>query len=308
VFRTEWTRRPARWLLRAWSWTGRKYGWHYQVMESWGPLLAPGYLLTNRLPDGSLVECDLRDHVQRQMFFQGTYEPVDAYLFTRLATTGSTVIDAGANVGQYTLLASTCVGPQGQVHSFEPIPATFDRLRRHVQRNGIGNVRLEQAALWDEPGELELGLAADLPGNCGSYSVGQTGGAVRCRAMRLDDYLAQQGVGRVDLVKMDIEGAEPRALRGMNATLGRDRPMLMLEANREACARLGDGLAELWSLLAGFGYRAWAAGRRSSEWRELRDPSGVVQQNVYAFPGVPPAALTGGWDVRDAIRWARRGA
>src|SRR5205085_1504296 len=112
--------------------------------------------------------------VQRHIYFQGVYEPVEAYLFSRLAAPGMTVVDAGANVGQYTLIASARVGPSGAVHSFEPVPETYRVLAEHVAANRAANVVANRAAcasLGYGPADLwdllvrDLGYSAWRAGN-----------------------------------------------------------------------------------------------------------------------------------------------
>ena len=208
-------RAAGRAALQAWAGTCTAPGYLYQAMEAYGPSLSDGGRLPSRLPDGSMIECDLRDHVERQMYFLGAYEPIEAYLFTRLVRPGLTVVDAGANVGQYTLLAASGVGPTGAVHCFEPVAANFARLEAHLAANRVINVRANRSALWHEPAEVRLGLPADTVGNAGSFSVGSLASSVvAALAEPLDAYDERMGVGRVDLVKMDIEGAEWAALRG----------------------------------------------------------------------------------------------
>jgi FkbM family methyltransferase len=300
----------ARGMLRVWARTGRLHGYFYRTMERWGSRLAEAELLVSHLPDGSRVECDLRDHVQRHMFFQGVYEPVEAFLFSRLVRPGTVVVDAGANVGQYTLLAASAVGASGTVHSFEPVPRNFTRLRRHVERNGVTNVRLNPLALWHEPGELELGLPTDEV-NDGSYSAGAaTASAVPAvvgRAVRLDDYARENSLTGVALLKMDVEGSEWAALRGMAEVLDRDRPILLLEVNREACERLGYDPSVFWDFLCGeLGYTSWQIGLSSADWKALLSATGIDRANVLFVPDGLPAAVSTGWDCRTCLQWARR--
>jgi FkbM family methyltransferase len=221
------------------------------------------------------------------------------------------VVDAGANVGQYTLLAATAVGPKGQVHSFEPVPETFERLRRHVVANNLVNVHLNQAALWCEPTELHLSLAAEARDNKGAYSVGIHNplAEVASKAVRLDDYLAALGTDGLHLIKMDIEGAELLALRGMADTLWHRRPLLLMEINRPACARLDYDVKLIEELLVReLGYRVWAIGHSSSTCHSLETLTGIRQQNVIFHQVDLPAGVTTGWDLKSVLRWARSGA
>src|SRR5438034_10835429 len=118
-----------------------------------------------------------------------------------------TVVDGGANVGYYTLLASSTVGDGGHVYAFEPDVRNLDYLRSNVAANLCSNVTVEGGALAD--------LTGDAPFNRDPYGaegfVGGTGAAAIVRVVRLDDYFRVRQWPRVDLVKLDIEGGEPKA-------------------------------------------------------------------------------------------------
>lgn len=302
-----WYQSVGRSVLRAWARSAKAPGWHYRIMESIGSSLAGDNLVTARLVNGCQMNCDLRDHVQRQIYFLGAYEPITSYLFTRLLHPGMIVIDGGANVGQFTLLASTGVGPHGQVHSFEPVPATFDRLRFHIRSNGLRNVHLNQAALWRQRERLTLSLPQEMLDNLGAYSAGFecSRTEVEAPALTLDDYVAESELQRVDLVKLDVEGAELFALQGMEQVLDRHRPLLLVEVCRETTARFGYDPRDLWTLLHDrFGYSAWSIRDRSRSSRQLDDLNAVVQQNILFYPDELPTEIKGDWDLKTCLRWA----
>lgn len=293
--------------LRAWARSGKAPGYHYEAVERWGSRLARRPL-TAVLPDGSLVECNLRESVQRHIYFHGAYEPIESFLFTRLIRPGAVVVDAGANVGQFTLLAASFAGPTGAVHSFEPVPSNFRRVWENVERNAAATARVNQLALWNEPATLELGRPPTAEAdNDGTFAVGVTGGVV-ASGIRFDDYAREHGVGRVDVVKMDIEGAEWPALRGMNDALERYRPVLLLEVNRVTCQRAGYDPQVFWDMLCGgLGYTAWRIGLSAREWARLASPPHTKQTNVLFTPGKLPKTVASGWDFRSCLRWARSG-
>jgi len=296
-------------LLRIWGFWGKAPGWHYRAVERWGRRLSAGKLIQSSLVNGCCMDCDLQDQIQRLIYFQGLYEPVEAFLFTSILQPGMTVVDAGANVGQYTLLASRAIGPAGTVYSFEPVPSTFSRLQSHVRDNRLENVQLTRAALWAEATVLRIGLSPDMSNNCGAYSVGSSNPAttLECHSLRLDDFVFERRIDRVDLVKMDIEGAELFALHGMLSTLRRHRPILLMEVNRVAATRLGYSPADLWDLLVtDLGYRAWAIGHSHHVSHALTDLDEIEQQNVIFHVEDLPAAVTEGWDLKSVLRWARR--
>ncbi len=174
------------------------------------------------------------------------------------------VIDVGANVGQYTLLGARRVGPAGQVHAFEPIPANYAALVANVRNNAFTDrVRANQAALWNQPDTLTLYLdAADVQDNRSDYTVGRREGAadvVSAPALALDEYARDNPLPRVDLIKLDIEGAELYALQGMHAILERHHPLLLLEINRPNCLAVGYEPVRIEELLRGYGYRFCAS-------------------------------------------------
>jgi FkbM family methyltransferase len=296
-------------LLRAWGRHGKAFGYFYQAMESWGKDLGSSRSIPAKLPNGLTVNCDLHDHVQRHIYYQGVYEPIESYLFSRLLQPGMTVVDAGANIGQYSLLASTRIGPSGTVYAFEPVPKNLKRLINHLIINSVTNVRANNVGLWHEDTTIELGVPGDQTGNDGSFSVGGVRDtllpAVIARAVRLDHFLTEQKCLRVDLIKMDIEGSELFALQGMQAILERDRPILLVEINESASTRMGYDTKECWKFLVGqLGYRAWRIGHSASDWRLLESLDDIAQANCLFTPADLPASIASDWTFRKCLRWA----
>ena len=243
-------------ILRRWARTQRAPGYLYQLVEKMGPRFS-SRLYQTRIPGGYLMNCNLRDHVQRQIYFFGAYEPVHSFLFTQLLKPGMVVIDAGANVGQCTLLSAASVGEFGSVHAFEPVPGTFALLRAHLESNGFLNVELNQAALWNEETTISLGLPDGDFANLGSYSIGAPEARVTALATSLDDYMERKGLERIDLIKMDIEGAEPYAILGAARGLEKFHPIIMMEIV-VTLRRTGSSPSALWKQMRALGYRAWS--------------------------------------------------
>ncbi len=129
---------------------------------------------------------------------------------------GSVVVDAGANIGIYSQFLSKCVGPRGAVHSFEPSPDNFERLRMAV--SNLINVHANQLALSDKTGELQLYISDVLNVDHRVYPTGdESRRTVAIQAIALDDYFKPGEP--VDLIKMDIQGYELHALRGAERVL-----------------------------------------------------------------------------------------
>ena len=212
------------------------------------------------LPGGGRIETDLSDHVQRQIYFLGYYERRITDIVTETLGPGDTFVDVGANVGYYTVLAGLLVGPCGVVHSFEPIPEIYESLKENVALNGLDNVRLNRAALSEEAADqLEIYLPGE--GNKGWGSMVKRpypyhpGPAIKCRALSLDQYVRRAGIDHTRLIKLDIEGAELFALRGMQEILSSPRaPDLICEVDPELLVGAGHTPSDVIQFMEAFGY------------------------------------------------------
>ncbi|HLM66817.1 MAG TPA: FkbM family methyltransferase, partial [Longimicrobium sp.] len=149
----------------------------------------------------------------------GTYEPEQTRLFEQHIRPGGTVLDVGANVGYYTLLASVLAGDAGRVHAFEPEPRNAEFLRRHAAINRRANVTVRQAAVSDRAGTARF----DFGSGSGTGRLAHAG-AIEVRTLRLDDYCTEHGLAPT-AVKIDVEGAEVAVLEGARGMLERYRPV-----------------------------------------------------------------------------------
>lgn len=165
--------------------------------------------------------------------FAGTYEPEQTRLFREYVKPGATLLDVGAHVGYYTLLAAALVGRSGRVVAFEPNPRNYAFLRRHVAVNGCHHVEVEDAAVSDENGvaAFEFGTGTGT-GRLTGRSV-TADGAVEVRTVRLDDFCAARSVAP-DAIKIDVEGAELNVLRGAERTIAAHSPVIFLSTHGAA--------------------------------------------------------------------------
>ncbi len=151
------------------------------------------------------------------------YEPHVARVFRELLRPGMRVLDLGANIGYYTMLAAARVGPAGSVIAFEPGPANGALLAASVAANGFGNVALFSCAVADSAGVVGL----RLDDSNGQIDAAGAPGATLVQAVSLDQLLGP--AHPVDLIKLDIEGAEGLALAGMRGLLRAARPIIVTE-------------------------------------------------------------------------------
>jgi FkbM family methyltransferase len=174
-----------------------------------------------------------------------------------------TFIDVGANMGLYTLFAARKVGPHGVVVAIEPSSREFARLKAHIELNRLANVRLLQVAVSNCRGEADLLVATEE--KSGHNTLGAFGydsvtpqGNERVPVERLDDIVQQEELQRVDVIKMDIEGAEFLALQGATRTLSQFRPVLLLEISDRTLAHQGCSSQQVWEFLTQIGYSIYS--------------------------------------------------
>ena len=180
-----------------------------------------------RLPrdlGGAAFVCDVRDSIAREAFFTGRYEPQETLIFNRLVDAGSVVVDVGANWGYFTLLAAQRAGRNGRVLALEPNPGLFAQLRTNVMQNGFGNVTCLGVAAADQRGKIPF-IDAGSIGNSGLSRFARAAERPDFIAptISLDSLLDQAALERVRLVKIDVEGAEPSVLAGMQRGIARRR-------------------------------------------------------------------------------------
>lgn len=176
------------------------------------------------LIDGHDLTLDFRDSLA---LARGFYEPEEEAWYRQHVHAGHVVVEVGANIGYFTVMLARAVGETGRVISYEPDPTLNGILRENVARNGYAMVEVRQSAVADQRGVLNFYRSRKSQGDNRLFTHGRDGGVLNVDAVTLDEDLAELGV-RVDLLKMDIQGAEPLALRGYEQTLESCPPRRML--------------------------------------------------------------------------------
>jgi FkbM family methyltransferase len=209
--------------------------------------------LTGIHQTGARVLCDLTDSVQRSIFYTGTYEPTLTALIEAEIQPGDVFLDIGANVGHYSLLAAKKLGATGHVHAIEASRQTADLLRETVRRSKLGRtITVHQVAASDRSGQMVLATPADSTSYMGMRYLAPEGGAGEVvEVVRVDEYLSVAPT----VVKVDVEGADLRALVGMERIFRECPPRcLFVEAIDEQLARFGDSTAAMLGYMSGMGY------------------------------------------------------
>jgi FkbM family methyltransferase len=167
----------------------------------------------------------------------GQYEPHVMQLLSRLVQPTDVCVDIGANIGVLTLTLAR-LAANGKVYAFEPGHASFAYLEKNIAAADAAHVVAAPMGVYDLTGTLPLQVSESHPG--GSY-ISQTdaheAASESIPVTRLDDWVEANGIDRLDVMKLDIEGAELRVIDGARKTLDRFRPVLVVECNPVALER-----------------------------------------------------------------------
>ena len=180
----------------------------------------------------------------------GMAEPETVHLMFRVLREGDICYDAGANIGLFTLVMSRLVGPTGKVLAFEPSPNNISKLTVNLAVNRVTNVEIHEVALWNGHQELPFFMAIDSGTNScarGDNTITET----EVQACRLNEF---KTTARPRLIKMDVEGAEHRALQGATDLLHRRVPYIVCELNPTALGRMGTTQRALRQFMIDNGY------------------------------------------------------
>ncbi|MFC9847872.1 FkbM family methyltransferase [Streptomyces sp. NPDC127595] len=235
---------------------------------------------------GARFAVDTQDLIQRYLYLFGVWEPhMTNWLRSRLKP-GDGFIDVGANIGVFSVLASQLVGEEGQVVAIEASPVFHQRLLQEARLNECGNLRAVNAGVSDSRQTLTFVLASSR--NMGANSIvpydGPAESSFEIEARPLPELLDPSEIARARVIKIDVEGAEGKVVRGLEPILDKLRPdaEISVEVTPDRMAQLGDSADELMKTMAGAGFHVYR------------------MENDYA-PQSYPRALSGA--PRVPVRW-----
>jgi len=173
--------------------------------------------------DGHKMFLDPRDILS--LSTRKSYEEFETKLVKKIIKEGDVVIDIGGNIGYFTLIFAKLVGENGQVFVFEPEPNSYKILKKNVEINGYNNVKLINKAVSNEPKKVKLYLDDS---NLGGHSLANRNNkkSIEIDAIKLDEFLGSKG--KINFIKMDVEGAEIEAIKGMSDLLKKMDDLKML--------------------------------------------------------------------------------
>jgi len=254
--------------------------------------------------DGLSVYAYPGNETSRAIFVTGNYEPNEFFMLAQVLRPGMIFVDVGANMGLYTLFAAQRVGEHGRVLAIEPSTRECGRLLKNVAANSLSNVRLLWNAVSDSRSDTDLLIAEE------EWSGHNTLGAFAydtplatketVRTERLDDIVLREELSRVDIIKLDVEGAELLALKGAVGILERFRPLFLLELADRALCHQGSSSAQIWDFCRQKGYRIFAFDQTTGLPVLAQQKPYYDSENVVAVPESYEAAAAWHGDSYDS--------
>jgi len=224
--------------------------------------LGPGKPVRVEVEPGVSLRLDPADMIGRQILFGNVWQPEVWQSISDGLSTGGVFLDVGAHIGYETLKASVKVGPSGRVISFEPNPHTLRELRANIAASHATNVTVEPIACTDIEQTLKL-YDSTSEGNSGSSSLSLANAdeakmgtlpSYTVKGRPIDDVVRELGLSRLDVIKVDVEGAEYLVLRGAQKTLRRFHPKLVMEVVPFQLANMNTSVEDLLLFIRELGY------------------------------------------------------
>jgi FkbM family methyltransferase len=215
------------------------------------------------------IQIDLSKTMGASLYWTGFHEFNEMRFLNRFLKEDMTFVDVGANQGEFALFVSKRL-PKGRVLAFEPMSMFFDRLQDNVRINNLSNIRSFKLGLSDHNGEVPIYFNADNTSNHeGLASLYPLDSKNESRELihlaTMDDVVARESIGRIDFIKIDVEGSEWAVLRGAGKILKEFKPALMVELNSETAAKAGYNVADMVSWLMDLGYQPYQMAKRGLE-------------------------------------------
>jgi FkbM family methyltransferase len=268
----------------------RRWLWQYfNDRKREGPIVIPWHY-------GTRLRLFLGNDMSRQIYVAGCVEPNEFAFFDHVLEPGMTFLDAGANDGIYTVFAAKRVGDQGTVWAFEPSVREVSRLRHNLEINHL-TARIFPLALADCSGQAELSVGAYE--HAGHNTLGEFAYETEMErkdlveVRRLDEILNENPLTRLDIMKIDVEGAELRLLRGAVETLRKYRPVLLFEVSETSLKHQGGSPQELLAFLRAENYLIYTFDRVTG--LPVRAAPRVVAENMIGYPSEKPMPTSSCW-------------
>lgn len=267
----------------------REHGKYSILMRVYFRHLAPrtSTMVVSTLRFGIRMRLDITEYLQTHLYVFGDYELPTIRFLRSVLKPGSVCLDVGAQMGYLTLAMATSANKQTIVHSFEPEEQNAQRFRENIALNGLTNVTLHQSAVSTVDGPLKLYLSNDR--NAGTHSTvyiesNVSTEYVEIPSVRLDTFSEQNRLPSIDLIKIDVEGAEIDVINGALESLAHHKPIVIMELSDHLQQARGQTCAEFKQFMARYGYTPYFINENGTLRSCPMDAAHVNDNIVFVHP------------------------
>ena len=223
---------------------------------------------------------DIRE-TPKEVFNFNNYELDEISFLTKLIKDCKVIFDIGSNIGWYSIYLDKFDGVE-KIHSFEPIPANFKKLNSNLELNNTTKVLANNFGLSDSNEFLEMYYNSSLTGATSiKQNIDICNELIQCQFIKMDDYVLENNVIKIDFIKIDIEGAELLALKGGLYSIKKFLPILFLELLRKWSANFNYHPNDVIKLLRDLGYSCYSIGKTLIKIDSITDDT--LATNFYFF-------------------------
>lgn len=208
------------------------------------------------------------------------HDPTQTSLIRKHVKNGHVVIDVGAHIGYYTLLFAKLVGKSGHVFAFEPYNENFRLLEKNTKINGYANVTLINKAVSNLSHSAKLYISKNSQADHKMYNTGDKRSFVKVDTISLDDYF-RKFKGKIDFVKIDVQGYEPKVIGGMKSILAKnERLKILTEFWPFGISKTGAKPEEFLKILVGHNYKLYDINEYSKKIKQLNPNQLLKEYNI----------------------------
>jgi FkbM family methyltransferase len=205
------------------------------------------------------VLCWINDHIGRRLLLARSYEPNDIAALKQIVRPGDTIADIGGNIGYLALHFAKFSGKTGRVFAFEPMAHLHPVVALNANLNGFSNITVHPVVVAETSDKRAGAHIPDEAGGAPMAYFTLSDAADGVATIRLDDFASRAGIGKFDIIKIDVEGGEVSVLKGSTGILQdpKRRPrVLMIEIVDAQLRRFDHRLKDIYDMLVPLGYKA----------------------------------------------------
>lgn len=218
------------------------------------------HVVTTEVFDDVKMKLYLDDLLQQHIFTYGYYEKAATEMWKHCIKTAKTVVDIGANVGYYSIITAKYGPKDVQIYSFEPMTQTNKRAWDNIKLNSFNNIHLQKLAVSDtvKKETIALGEEANWGGSKIVHeAVSDNVHSEQIETITLDAFVQEKSIKQIDVIKMDIEGYEPFALKGMKESLTKFKPLVFIEIEEVLLSKFNYKAEDVFQYFWDLGYSAY---------------------------------------------------